>query len=148
MSAFHGAVLAAIVALFCWAWWRSRVRASEIRRLAESNGFHYLDNTLPESLLPRDLPVGITSVWNVLEGERQSRRVLAFDCRFGEGKRSWRRTVIAVRADRSSITAFAFDPDIQVEQIGQWTFLYRPKAIAVAPELTPVNEIAAYLDAV
>ena len=127
--------------------WRSRARSREIRRLAETTGFLYLNNALPSSL--GKLPSGVTSVWNVLDGERRGRRVIAFDCKFGEGKGSWCRTVIAVQAVRSSVTASVFDLDVQVEQIGQWTFLYRPQQLAfIARQLTPVAELAAYLDAI
>ena len=130
------------------AWWRSRTRAKEIRRLAEKAEFHYLAETLPQSIL-KDLPPLIKSVWNVLDGERHGRRVVAFDCKFGEGKESWRRTVIAIQAERSSIFASAFDPEVEVEQIGEWTFLYRPRQLAlIARQLTPVAELAAYLDAI
>ncbi|WP_204101381.1 hypothetical protein [Occallatibacter savannae] len=147
MNAWDGIFFIGIAAMFGLALWRRRVRASGIRRLAQMTGFHYLADTIPQSIL-KDLPAGITSVWNVLEGERSGRRVIAFDCRFGSGKGSLRRTVIAIQADRSSITASAFDPDIQVEQIGEWTFLYRPKELAVVAQLTPLSELSAYLEAV
>ena len=147
MNAFDTALLAGFAALLGMAFWRSRVRTKEIRRLAKTTGFHYLDNALPRSLMV--LPSGITSVWNVLDGEHRGRRVIAFDCKFGEGKGSWRRTVIAIQAERSSITASVFDPDVQVDQIGEWTFLYRPQQLAfIARQLTPVAELAAYLDAI
>ena len=149
MNGFDYAFFAGLVALVCWAWWRSRIRARKIRRLAATSGFHYLDDALPHSLLLGDLPTLITAVWNVLDGERRGRRVVSFDCRFGKGRRSWRRTVIAVQAERSSITASAFDPDIQVEEIGEWTFLYRPNHLGlIARQLTPVAELAAYLEAI
>jgi hypothetical protein len=74
---------------------------------------------------------------------------MAFDCRFGEGKGSWRRTVIAVQADPAGITASSFDPNVQIDQIADWTFLYRPKQLAlIAPQLTPVSELAIYLEAI
>ena len=147
MNAFDTALLAGLATLLGLGFWRSRVRTREIRRLAETTGFHYLDNALPRSL--GNLPSGITSVWNVLDGEHRGRRVIAFDCKFGEGKGSWRRTVIAIQAERSSITASAFDPEVEVDQIGEWTFLYRPRQLAfIARQLTPVAELAAYLDAI
>ncbi|MBS1804883.1 MAG: hypothetical protein JST28_16100 [Acidobacteria bacterium] len=102
---------------------------------------------MPRSL--GELPSGITSVWNVIDGERSGRRVIAFDCKFSEGRRSWRRTVIAIEAERSSISASAFDPEVEVQQIGEWTFLYRPRQLALmARQLTPAAELAAYLDAI
>lgn len=85
---------------------------------------------------------------NVLDGEHRGKRIVAFDCKFGAGRGSRRRTVIAIRAERSSIAASAFDPEVEVEQIGKWTFLYRPQQLAFrARQLTPVTELAAYLDA-
>ena len=32
---------------------------------------------------------GATAVWNVIDGERNKIRVVAFDCRIGVGKGSW-----------------------------------------------------------
>ena len=147
MNAFDTALLAGLAALLGAGFWLSHARTREIRRLAETTGFHYLENALPRSL--KILPSGITSVWNVLDGEHRGRRVIAFDCKFGEGKGSWRRTVIAIQAERSSVTASAFDPEVEVEQIGEWTFLYRPRQLSfIARQLTPVAELAAYLDAI
>ena len=150
MNAFDVALLAGLAALLCVGFWRSRVRTREIRQLAETTGLHYLDNALPRSLGKlEDLPSGITSVWNVLDGEHRGRRVIVFDCKFGRGKGSWCRTVIAIQAERSSITVSAFDPEVEIEQIGEWTFLYRPRQLAfIARQLTPVPELAAYLDAI
>ena len=149
VSAWECAFLLCIVALLGWSWQRSRARTSEIRRLAETIGFHYLGNALPRSLPLSGLPPRIASIWNVLDGEQHGRRVIVFDCRFGEGKGSWRRTVIAVHAEQSSITASAFDPDIRVVQIREWTFLYRPKELVLIPRgLTPVPELTAYLDVI
>ena len=146
MNAFDIALLAGFAALLGVEFWRSRVRTREIRQLAETTGFHYLGNALPRSL--GNLPSGITSAWNVLDGQHRGKRIVAFDCKFGTGKGSWRRTVIAIRAERSSITASAFDPEVEVEQIGEWTFLYRSQQLAfIARQLTPVAELAAYLDA-
>src|SRR5215469_3961307 len=134
-----GAAGAAVAALF---WWRSRVRVREIRTLAESGGFKYLGEALPPSLPLTSMPfASITSVWNAIDGTPRGKRIVAFDCRFGEGKASWRRTVIAVRTDISNVTASAFDPSLRIEQTDDWVFIYRPKELAlISFRLTPIPE--------
>ena len=38
---------------------------------------------------------------------------------------------------------------VQIDQIAEWTFLYRPKEFAmVTQQLTPVSELSAYLEAI
>jgi hypothetical protein len=57
--------------------------------------------------------------------------------------------VIAVHADRTGVTASSYEPDMQIDQIADWTFLYRPKQLAlIARQLTPVSELRAYLKAI
>jgi hypothetical protein len=148
MDGWNYALIGLCTALAGWVWWRSTVRAAEIRQLAKVHGFHYLGKTLPYSVPLGDLPVGsIMSVWNVIDGESRGRRVVAFDCRFGEGKGSWQRTILAVHDDNVSVSSF--DSGVQVEQVGDWTFLYRPKQLAlIAQQLTPVAELGAYLETI
>ena len=124
-------------------------RARNIRRLAQRIGFHYLSSALPRPLHLSNLPQFATSVANVIDSERGGRRVIAFDCRFVQGRTRWCRTVIAIRSERSRITVSAFNPDIELEQIDDWTFLYRPRELAfTARQLMPVAELTAYLDAI
>lgn len=150
MGAWVYVLIAAGMALFLWLWWRSRVRALEIRTLAESCGYHYLGKSLPRSLsLSRGPFNSITSVWNVIDGDPRGKRVVAFDCKFGEGKGSWRRTVIAVKPEMSNITVSSFDPSLRLEQTDDWVFIYRPKDFAlVSRQLTPIPELRAYLESV
>ena len=126
------------------------MRARDIRTLAESCGFQYLGEALPHSLPLTSMPfASITSVWNVIDGEPRGKRIVAFDCRFGEGKASWRRTVIAIRTDIRNVTASAFDPSLRIVQTDDWVFIYRPKEVALIPlQLTPIPELHAYLDTI
>jgi len=91
----------------------------------------------------------VASVWNIIDGEPRGTRIVAFDCRFGQGKASWRRTVIAVQTDIGNITASSFDPALRVEQMGDWVFIYRPKGFAlITGQLMPIPELGAYLEAI
>jgi len=62
----------------------------------------------------------ITSVWNVIDGEPLGKRIVVFDCKFGDGKASWRRTVIAIKTVIGNITASSFDPSLGIEQMNDW----------------------------
>ena len=129
---------------------RQSRRAAAIRALATQLGFHYLGRGVPRSLTLNGTQLdGATSLWNVIDGERQGVRVIAFDCRIGAGKGSWRRTVIAAESDGDVFGAVPFDRDIMVERSGNWIILYQPKAFSlIPPGLMSVTEIEAHLNAV
>ncbi len=150
MSAFEYTPIVAIVALFIWLWWRSRVRARELRSLAESCGFHYLGDALPRSVPLRGPQLdSITTVWNVIDGEPRGTRIVAFDCRFGVGKGSWQRTVIAIKTETANIVAPSFGPAFRIEQIDDWVFVYRTKNFTlIAVQLTPIAELRGYLETI
>lgn len=126
-----------IPALVTGLWWVQERRTRAIRNLAMRLGFHYLGSVLPRSLSIREPWLNrMTSTRNVIDGERNGIRVVAFDCRIGYGKGSSLRTVVAAKADHNvfgsqtnhdllrSITA---DDDLSVSQSGDWTLLFRPK---------------------
>jgi hypothetical protein len=143
-------IWAVMVVLFTLSWWRGRIRAKEIHSLARSCGFQHLGEALPRSLLLTNAPfTSITSVWNVIDGEPRGKRIIAFDCRFGNGKASWRRTVIAIKTEISNITASAFDPYLRIEQMNDWVLIYRPKEFAlISRGMIPIPELRAYLDTI
>jgi len=127
-----------IAAMVTGLWWIQERRTQAIKNLAASLGFHYLGPVLPKSLSIRDPWLNqMTSTRNVIDGERNGIRVVAFDCRIGEGKGSLLRTVVAAKADHNvfgsqtnhdllrSITAD--DDDLSVSQSGDWILLFRPK---------------------
>lgn len=150
MSAFDCILIVALLALFTLLWWQSRVRARELRSLAESCGFHYLGDALP-----RGVPIkgsqfhSMTAVWNVIDGEPRGTRIVAFDCRFGVGKGSWRRTVIAVKADIGHITASSFNQTFQIEPIDDWVFIYQSKQFSLIPrQLLSIPELRVYLETI
>ena len=129
--------------------WRQRKRMHAIRELAGHLRFTYIGQALPRSIsLTGTSLQGATAVWNVIDGECQKIRVIAFDCRIGVGKGSWRRTVIAAQADTNVFGTVNFNRDLTVERSGQWMFLYQPKALFIPPPLMSVNEIEAHLQAI
>ncbi len=137
-------------ALLCaFFYWRYRKRMNAIRELAQRLGFTYIGQALPSSIsLSGTLLQGATTVWNVIDGERHKIRVIAFDCRIGVGKTSWRRTVIAAQADTDTFGTVNFNRDLTVERSGDWLFLYQPKTISLIPRLMGVDEIEAHINAI
>lgn len=126
-----------------------RQRGTAIRAMATRSGFHYIGDALPRSLTLHGTPFERASkVWNVIDGEPRGVRVIAFDCRVGEGKHSWRRSVIAIESDAEF--SRAFNPEMTIDSVGRWKFLYRPKASIEfrISGLMPVEELEAHLNSV
>ena len=75
---------------------------------------------------------------------------MAFDCQVGIGKRSWRRSVIAVEGDGNVFSNMPLHPDMTIDRSGRWRILYRPKThfILRIAGLTPVEELEANFNAV
>lgn len=144
-----GVVLMIAVVVY---WIRDRLRVHAIRTLACKLGFTYLGKTrLPEALSLYGTPFNnATLVWNVLDGERGSTRVIAFDCKVGLGKGSYQRTVIAARSLADVFGAKAFNPAIEVTRSAQWALLYYPPPTVGSshPSLMPVAELAAHLESI
>jgi hypothetical protein len=128
-----------------------RYRADAIRALAIRSGMHYLGKALPRSLTLEGTPFyRFSKVWNVIDGEPRGTRIMAFDCQVGAGKRSWRRSVIAVESDGNVFSNMPLHPDMTVDRSGRWNIFYRPKAhfsFRIAG-LTAVEELEANLNAV
>ena len=148
----EGTPLQLVILLVCggllagFLFWRRRKRARAIRELTVRLGFTYLGQALPRSLslLGTSLQ-GATAVWNAIDGECNKIRVVAFDCRIGVGKGSWRRTVIAAQTDAGAFNTVDFSRDLTVERSGDWMFLYQPKAVSlIPPGLMTVDELEAY----
>src|ERR1039457_1100255 len=128
-----------------------RYRADAIRSLATRSGMHYLGKALPRSLTLEGTPFhNFSKVWNVIDGEPRGTRIMAFDCQVGVGKRSWRRSVIAVESSDGVLGHLPLYPDMTIDRSSRWQILYRPKApfsFRIAG-LTPVDELEATLNAV
>lgn len=128
-----------------------RYRADAIRAIAIRLGMHYLGDALPRSLTLEGTPFHhLSKVWNLIDGEPRGTRIMAFDCQVGVGKRSWRRTVIAVESHANDVLGhLSLPPDMTMDRSDRWTILYRPKAhfsLRIAG-LTPVEELEANLNA-
>jgi hypothetical protein len=126
---------------------RSAQRGREMRSLAERIGFNYLSSTLPGSLTLPDNPFSkVSSVWNVIDGERNGVRVVAFDFRIYWGSQlSWVRTAVAVRTPRSDLKGLFFG-DFIASRSGDWAVCYQPIGSGmVRPGLMSVSEIEAVI---
>jgi hypothetical protein len=117
--------------------------AGQKGNVAESGGSQYLGDALPASLLLTSMPFApITSVWNAIDGEPRGKRIVAFDCRFGEGK-----SELAALGRCCANGYQEPDPSLRLEQTDGWVFIYRPKELDLIPQqLTPMPELHAYLD--
>lgn len=130
-------------------YWRRKHRINAIRALATRWGFTYIGEALPRSVSLRGTRLeGITAVWNVIDGECRKIRIIAFDCRIGVGKGSWRRTVIAAQTDSDILESMSISRDLAAERSGNWTYLYQPKAFFIPAGLMSVDEIEARLNAI
>ena len=137
----------AVVLVLGFLYLRHHRRRADIRALAARLGFTYIGTALPRSLSLAGTELApCSSVWNVIDGESNGVRVIAFDCRIGQGKGSWRRTVLAVQSSSGTLEATAFNPDITPEHSGEWTFFYQPKTFSLIPAgLMPITELEANL---
>jgi len=148
MDTWTYGLLVGVGLLFAVLYLRERRRSETIQALAIRSGFNYLGRGVPRSLSLDGTPIERTSsIWNVIDGDRPGIRIIAFDCRIGTGKGSWRRTVIAVRTDNES--AVSANRDLAVDRSGDWTILYKPKTFFLLPNgLMTVNELEARLNAI
>jgi hypothetical protein len=138
-------IAAVILAAF---WWQARQRSLALRRLASKFGFAFLGTTLPGSLnLTATGPEAISSCWNVMDGELSGARILVFDCRIGEGKGSWRRTIIAAKGNADIFGSVPLVLALTSEPAGDWTVLYQPKTYRIIPPgLMAASELDALLE--
>jgi len=121
-------------------------RSADVKVLASRLELVYLGNALPKSLTVSGTDLaGISSAWNVIDGERHGVRVIAFDCRIGTGKGSWRRTVIAVQTSDDNLRYLA--GYLELHRSDKWTLLYAPRSSSPTG-LMPVAELAGYIEAI
>jgi hypothetical protein len=67
-------------------------------------------------------------------------------CRIGEGKGSWRRTVVAAEGKPDIFRSVPFVLNLSSEQAGDWTVLYQPKSYRIpSPGLMATSEVEALL---
>lgn len=97
-NAVFVAIGAAAALLAALVFYQSKKRSADIRALAARIGFAYLSSELPTALVLPDDPFSkIGAIWNVIDGEKDGIRVVAFDYRIGSSKGSWGGTVIAAQ---------------------------------------------------
>jgi hypothetical protein len=141
----------AFTALFAWLLlWPGHVRTREARALAVTYGFRYLGETLPSSLdLTGSALASISSAWNVIDGEPHGTRIIAFDCKIGDGRGCLRRTALAVGTQAGISTLSRLDPRLRHEQVADWVLIYRPEDFTLVERgLTPISELRAYFEAI
>jgi hypothetical protein len=137
----------AIASFLCWSTLDDRKRAKQIAILASTRGFKGWGDRLPAELTLVGTPIANRSAtWNAFEGVQNGIPFIVFDCRIGTGKGSWRRTVIAARADRDVFVTVPSDSSYTVDQSGEWMILYSPKTASLFGRgLMPIAELEARL---
>lgn len=149
MDAWIGIAAGTVLLLGATTYMSQRRRSSAIRSLAARLGFHCLAELPMDLSLSRTPLSRVSEIWNVIGGERNGVKVVVFDCRIGTGKGSWRRTVIATQSETEAFGAEVFNLDLSVDRLGNWAFLYEPKALSFVPRgLMPVSEVEAHLSAI
>jgi len=141
---------ALVAMLFVVSAWRARQRKIAMQSLAARRGFTYLGKSLPRSLtFSSTALLRMTSVWNAIEGDCHGIRVIVFDCRVGEGKVSWRRTVFAAQTGKDFLEGTGLAREFAVEESGNWAIRYEPRSLSLLPPgLIPVPEVESLLDSI
>jgi hypothetical protein len=140
----------AVVAFLLWSYKVTRERSRQISEYAQELGFRLLGEGLPLDIDLKSSSISnLSSVWNVIEGTPRTVRIIAFDCRVGQGKGSWETTVIAVNAELAAVKASDFDLSIEKEHTDGWTLLFH----RIGPELNggckmSAEELRGYLEAI
>jgi len=139
--------VAALVGFFLWSALNDRRRAKDLTKLANTLGLKAWGDQLPRDLSLTRTPMDNRSAtWNVVEGVQNGIRFIVFDCRIGTGKASWRRTVIAARADRDVFATVPSDFSYTVDRSGEWMVFYSPKTLSFfGQRLMPISELEARL---
>ena len=119
------------------------------RAVASPLELHYLGDTLPRSFsLPSPVFKNVTEVRNVIDGDRNGRRVIAFDYRIGSGRHSTTKTVIAVDVAAADLESFGLRySTLSIESAGHGSFLFEPRRFP-AREVMSVSELETYIESV
>jgi hypothetical protein len=141
---------ALVAMLFVVPAWRARQRKVAMQNLAARRGFEYLGKVLPRSLTFSGTALErMTSVWNAIDGDCHGIRVIVFDCRLGDGKVSWRRTVFAAQTHECAFKLTGNAREFAGERAGDWTIRYEPRRPSLLPPgFLPVPEIESLLDSI
>jgi len=139
--------VAALVGYFLWSALNDRRRAKDLTTLASTLGLKAWGDQLPRDLSLAATPMANTSAtWNVLEGAQNGIRFVVFDCRIGTCKGSWRRTVVAARANRDVFATVPSDFSYTVDRSEEWMVFYSPKTGSfLGQRLMPIAELEARL---
>jgi hypothetical protein len=139
--------VAALASFFLWSAIDDRRRARGMARMASTMSLKAWGDQLPADLSLAGTPMANRSaIWNVFEGVRNGIPFIVFDCRIGRGKGSWRRTVIAARANRDVFATVPSDYSYTVDRCGEWMVFYSPRTLSfLGQRLMPIAELEARL---
>jgi hypothetical protein len=134
--------------IFAFIWWHGQLRKKDLQAVALRLGLHYLGETLPRSFsLSSPIFKNTTKVSNVIDGDRNGRRVIVFDYLIGSGKYSRTRTVIAVNVPPADLESLVHSSDLSIESNGHWSFLFEQRGFFTR-EVISVSELESYIRSV
>jgi len=144
------AIVVGAIAIFAAInWLAMRRRTAAFKNLSERRGFHFLGEALPRSLSLVGTPMErATATWNTIDGEQAGVRIVAFDCRMGEGKGSWRRTVIGAQTSDDVFGTSISNLPMTTDRSNGWILLYLPSGEAFLSGLMSIEELDAYLSGI
>jgi len=134
-------------------WAKKKLRIHDLRAMCARLGLSYLgDKKLPEALSLYGTPfarIDALIISNLIDGEHNGTRIIAFDCQFNDGSNQCWRTLIAARTADDVFSSATREGALTSARSSAWQILYRPHETSDdALGTMPLSEIEAIITGV